>query len=81
MTMPSKIWAEPDVNPVMGGSGIWAVDPDECGDMSLAYIRADIAEDLARALEAMGNIYESSDPFYVEQHAMDVLARFRAITP
>lgn len=77
MKMPSKIWVCPDTMNEMG-SAVQTEPPAE-GYPDHSYVRTDIAEELAQALEAMGNIDESADPFYVEQQAIATLVRFRLI--
>lgn len=69
MTMPSKIWADED-------HMYWLEKKDST---DTPYIRADLAEDLARALEFMLRGPVRSSPMLV-QECEGVLARFRAQT-
>lgn len=75
MTMPSKIWA---VDYERGQTWLQDVEGWDIEHPHAKYIRADIAEGLARALGAAlsGEMQNSPDAW---AHAEDALARFRAV--
>lgn len=77
MTMPDRIWAwpwEPSPN-----RGQWQM-ADDRSSLDTPYIRADIAEELARALE-VAQVWLNYDGRYDMQGINAILARYRALTP
>lgn len=75
MTMPYKLYVAPGSG--FDGNEILIADESDWSEDGVKFVRADIAEELARALEEIAGM----DLMSASAVAYNALSRFRAITP